>query len=109
MSSQNANASFVAGLVTGSLIGASLALLLAPQSGEKTRGQIRDKSLALKDEARDGLSEAGQQAQGQVSAWQEKGQAVTEAIGRSKDSLIQAVSDSNDRIGEAVGSPKTKN
>jgi gas vesicle protein len=106
MSSQNGNASFLAGLVTGSLIGASLALLLAPQSGEKTRDQIRDKSLALKDEATEGLAEAGHQAQTQVAAWQEKGQTVTDAIGRSKDSLIQAVSDSNDRIGEAVGSPK---
>jgi gas vesicle protein len=107
MSSQNANAAFVAGLVIGSFVGAGVALLLAPQSGAKTRDQIRDKSLALKDEATEGLAEAGQQAQAQVSAWQEKGQAVTDAIGRSKDNLIQVVSDSNDRIGEAAGFPKT--
>jgi gas vesicle protein len=107
MSSQNANAAFVAGLVIGSFVGAGVALLLAPQSGAKTRDQIRDKSLALKDEATDGLAEAGQQAQAQVTAWQEKGQAVTDALGRSKDSLIQAVSDSKDQIVEAAGPGKT--
>jgi gas vesicle protein len=43
MSNQNSSLLFLAGLVTGSVVGASLALLLAPQSGEETRGQIRDK------------------------------------------------------------------
>jgi gas vesicle protein len=107
MSNQNGDATFVAGLVIGGFVGAGVALLLAPQSGEKTRGQIREKSLALKDEATEGLTDDGQHAQAQVSAWQEKGQAVTDAISRSKDSLTKAVSDSNDRISEAVSSPKT--
>ena len=41
-------AEFFAGLVIGGLVGAALALLLAPQSGEETRAQIRDKSLEYK-------------------------------------------------------------
>ena len=103
MSSQNRGALFFAGLVMGGVVGASLALLLAPQSGAATRRQIRDKSLELKDQAAEGLAETGQRAQAQVDAWQEKGQAVTDAISRSKDSLIQAVSQSKDRVVEAVG------
>ena len=106
MSSQNENASFVAGLVVGSFMGVGLAVLLSTQTGEKIRDQLRNRSLALKDEVAQGLTEAGQHAQGQVSAWQEKGQAVTSAIGRSKDNLIQTVSDNKDQIEEAINAAK---
>ena len=96
MSSQNSGVLFFAGLVVGGLVGASLALLLAPQSGEETRTQIKDKSFELKDGAVEGLAEAGQRAQAQADAWQGKGQEVTEAISRSKDSIGQVVSQSKD-------------
>ena len=109
MSSQNRGALFFAGLVTGGVVGAGLALLLAPQSGEETRSQIKDKSFELKDGAVEGLAEAGQRAQAQADAWQEKGQEVTGAISRSKDSIIQAVSQSKDRVVEAVGFSKADN
>jgi len=102
MLSENSGALFLAGLVTGGAVGAGLALLLAPQSGEKTRLQIRDKSFELKDGATESLTEAGNRAQTQVAVWQEKGQAVANAISRSKDSLIQVVSQSKDRVVEAV-------
>ncbi|HXV99950.1 MAG TPA: YtxH domain-containing protein, partial [Anaerolineae bacterium] len=74
MSSQNSSVLFFAGLVVGGLVGAGLALLLAPQSGEETRGQIRATSFGLKDGAVEGLAEAGQRAQAQADTWQEKGQ-----------------------------------
>ncbi len=102
MSSKNSGVLFFAGLVTGGLVGVSMALLLAPQSGEATRSQIRDKGLELKDGAVEGLTEAGHRTQTQVDAWQEKGQAVTEAISRSKDSIVDAVSRSKNRVVEAV-------
>jgi gas vesicle protein len=43
--------SFLISLMVGSLIGAGVALLMAPQSGDKTRALIRDKSIELKDKA----------------------------------------------------------
>ena len=104
MSSENSGALFFTGLVVGGLVGASLALLLAPQSGAETRGQIKDKGVELKDGAVEGLTEAGHYAQTQTAAWQEKGHNVTDAINRSKDSIVQAVSQSKDRVVEAVGS-----
>ncbi len=95
MSSQNGGVLFFTGFVIGGLL-AGLALLLAPQSGEETRGQIKDKSFELKDGVVEGLAEAGQRAQAQAEAWQEKGHEVTEAISRSKDNIGQAVSQSKD-------------
>ena len=107
MSNQNSGLLFLAGLVTGSLVGASLALLLAPQSGEETRGQIKDKSLELRDEAVEGLMEAGHRAQAQVATWQETFETgkhnATEAISHSIDTITQAVTNSKDRVVEVVG------
>jgi gas vesicle protein len=39
----------LAGILVGSLAGALTMLLLAPQSGEDTRTQIKDKSIELRD------------------------------------------------------------
>jgi gas vesicle protein len=103
MSNQNGGVPFLAGLVAGGVFGAGLALLLAPQSGEKTRGQIRAKSLELKDGAVEGMTVAGHRAQEQAAVWQGKGQEVIEAISRSKDGIIQAASQGKNSVVEAVG------
>jgi len=50
--------SFLAGFVIGGLIGAGVALLLAPQSGEETRDYIKDKSIELRDRAYETAEEA---------------------------------------------------
>jgi gas vesicle protein len=110
MSKQNEGTLFFVGLLTGGLVGAGLALLLTPQSGEETRSQLRDKSLELKEEAAKGLAEASQRTQEQAAVWQEKSkevlekgkQTATEAISRGKDSIIQAVNQSADRVVEAI-------
>jgi gas vesicle protein len=51
MSDNNDFGTFFAGLIVGGLVGAAVALLLAPQSGEETRTMIHDKSIELKDRA----------------------------------------------------------
>jgi gas vesicle protein len=43
--------SFFTGFFVGALVGGAAALLLAPQSGEATRAQIRDKGIELKEKA----------------------------------------------------------
>lgn len=42
--------SFLAGTVMGALVGATVALLLAPSSGETLRSQMRDRMATLQDE-----------------------------------------------------------
>ena len=51
MSDRDNFGSFLSGFVVGGLTGAIVALLLAPQSGEETRKQIKEKSVELRDQA----------------------------------------------------------
>jgi gas vesicle protein len=44
MSEENSGPSFFTGLLLGTIIGAVLGLLFAPQPGEKTREQLRSKA-----------------------------------------------------------------
>ena len=41
---------FFLGILTGGLIGATLAILLTPVSGENLRFQLQERSIQLKDE-----------------------------------------------------------
>ena len=49
---------FGAGLILGALVGAGLALLLAPQSGAETRRDLARRARRLADETRDRYDEA---------------------------------------------------
>jgi len=49
--SSNEFGAFLAGFVIGGLVGAAVALLTTPQTGEETRTLIHDKSIELKDKA----------------------------------------------------------
>jgi gas vesicle protein len=40
---------FLVGLILGGLVGAAVALLFAPQSGEQTQAMIREKGIELRD------------------------------------------------------------
>lgn len=47
MSERSDCGSFMSGLLMGGIIGAVVALILAPQSGEETRKLLKDKALEL--------------------------------------------------------------
>ncbi|MBI2251918.1 MAG: YtxH domain-containing protein [Armatimonadetes bacterium] len=53
MSDENKGLNFLFGVFLGSLIGASVAILLTPQSGEKTRDYLREKFAEGKEKAQD--------------------------------------------------------
>ncbi len=89
---------FLVGLMAGTMAGAAAMLVIAPQSGEKTRAEIKAKGLELKDEAADGITEASQRIQEEAAVWQQRGRGVTEALSASKDDIAQAVSASKDRV-----------
>lgn len=54
--------SFAVGLLLGALIGAGLALLFAPQSGEETRRLIRRRSKKIAGAAQDTFDDVRDQA-----------------------------------------------
>lgn len=43
---------FLIGIFTGALVGGVLALLLAPESGERLRGQLRDRGQVFLNDVR---------------------------------------------------------
>ena len=49
---------FAAGLILGALVGAGLALLMAPQSGAETRRTLTRRARRLADDARDRYDDA---------------------------------------------------
>ncbi len=53
MSERDMGKGFAAGLLLGALIGAGVALLFAPQSGEETRRLIRRRARRFAADARD--------------------------------------------------------
>jgi gas vesicle protein len=52
-------AAFAAGLLLGIALGAGLALLFAPERGDKTRGRLRKRMQSLGEDAREGIDRAG--------------------------------------------------
>jgi gas vesicle protein len=44
---------FLGGFLLGGIVGAAIALLLAPESGEQLRGQIRDEGVMLRDRSQE--------------------------------------------------------
>jgi len=53
---------FITGLLLGGLAGAVVMLLVAPQSGTKTRANIQKKSIELRDQTAETVQEAMTQA-----------------------------------------------
>ncbi|MEX2160291.1 MAG: YtxH domain-containing protein [Anaerolineales bacterium] len=54
--------SFFSGFLMGGIIGAAVALLMAPFSGEETRKLIREKGIELRDMGSDALDKAAAEA-----------------------------------------------
>jgi gas vesicle protein len=57
-SSANRPWGFLAGLLFGGLAGAGAMLMLAPQSGKRTRAKIQQKSIELRDQASETVEDA---------------------------------------------------
>jgi gas vesicle protein len=99
-------AEFFAGLVIGGLVGAALALLLAPQSGEETRAQIRDKSLEYKDWAEEGIVQARQQIDHQLTVLQDQVSSLQQQVGNLQEVGKEALGKGVQTASEAISKGK---
>ncbi len=97
---------FAVGLLVGSVAGAGAMLLLAPQSGKKTRAQIQHKSDELRNQMGKTVDEATSQVRSkareininlhkQAEALEQRGQ---DAIDEQRDNLGASLKD----LGETV-------
>jgi gas vesicle protein len=62
---------FFLGILTGGLIGATLAILLTPVSGENLRFQIQERSIQLKDEIKSVAEERRAELERELAALRE--------------------------------------
>ena len=67
MSDRDDFGTFLVGFIIGGLTGAVVALMLAPQSGEETRTEIKEKAIELRDIAEKTAGEVSTEA-GEVAA-----------------------------------------
>jgi gas vesicle protein len=92
--------SFLAGFMIGGLIGAGVALLMAPQSGEETRAYIKDKSIELRDQATEAAGEvqtrASDLAQQTAGAYEEQVQRLQAAVDAGKKKPAQKAADESE-------------
>jgi gas vesicle protein len=85
---------FLAGLLLGGLIGAGVALLLAPQAGHKTRRQIQRKGRDLREQTTDTITDTIEDGVAQVRS---KAQQVTSGIQEQTEALQQRGQDVVDK------------
>ena len=92
---------FLAGLLMGGLAGAGARLVLAPQSGKKTRAQIQRKSLELRDQTAETVEDTLAQARvkarqitadvhEQAEALQQRGQNMLDEQKERLSTLVEA-------------------
>jgi gas vesicle protein len=60
--------SFFAGVIMGGLVGATVAILLAPASGEDVRAQIRDRSIRLQEDIKSAAITRREELERELSA-----------------------------------------
>ncbi len=98
---------FLLGFVVGGLTGAIVSLLLAPQSGEETRTQIRDKAIELKDIVSESAEDAYARAEAAALDARTRAEEWTQ-IARERAEELQkrgqvVLEEQKARLGEAVG------
>jgi gas vesicle protein len=85
---------FLTGLVIGAAVGAVVALLFAPASGEETRRLVRRRAKAIERQA--------------ASAWMAERDAARHALRRRRKQLKEKVQAVADRADEVLGDVKDR-
>jgi gas vesicle protein len=91
--SEGSGAGFMMGLLTGTVLGAGLGMLLAPKAGSELRGAIGEQAKNLGSMAQEQYRRASESA----GTWAEKGR---EFVDRTRD----AVARGSDEVREYAGS-----
>ena len=79
--------------ILGALVGAGLALLFAPKSGEETQAEIKTQAMKLRDVAKDRVRDAQTNLEGRLDTAREHVQARVESVREAVDSGRKAAVD----------------
>jgi len=83
----------IGSFILGALVGAGLALLFAPKSGEETQEEIKTRAIKLKDVAQERVRDAQHNLEGRLATAREHLQARVETVRDAVDSGRQAAID----------------
>jgi gas vesicle protein len=97
--------SVVTGLLVGGLIGAGVALLMAPRSGEETRAEIREKAMEYRDRTKEVVNETVSQAKSKAGELKE---GVLEKADDLKRRGKQTAAQQLDHVAQAAETGKSK-
>lgn len=84
--------------ILGALVGAGLALLFAPQSGEETQDEIKARAMKLKDSAQERVREAQTSMEHRLSSARENVQARVETVRGAVDAGRKAAVEARDDL-----------
>lgn len=92
----------VGAFLVGALLGAGVALLFAPRSGEETQKEIRDRAIHFKESAEERVREAQRQVEERLDQARtdlmDRVDAVKEAVESGRESAREARGDLEHRI-----------
>ena len=107
MTTNSSGGAFVKGFLVGGAIGSVAALLMAPQSGEETRTQIRETGTDLKERAEATYAGALQKIETMAADLQDK---VNELSAKVDEAILQIRGDVSQRAAELAeeAAPETE-
>lgn len=93
MSQRDDFGSFLSGFVFGGMIGAVVALLMAPQSGEETRTYLKEKGIEVRDSTVAGAEEALRRAEAMASETRVRAESAAAEVRARTEELTQMAKD----------------
>jgi len=99
------NAGFAAGLITGAIVGAGLALLLAPKSGAALRDELGESWISLREAVGRRYRELADQAGVELDDLQARIDQTADAVESSASKLVEAAA----REARQVWGERTRN
>ena len=85
---------FFSGFVIGGLVGAAIALILAPHSGEETRALMREKGVDLKERGEASWHEAQERAKHAAEDAKARAVEVATDVRSKAEEIVREVADS---------------
>ena len=99
------NGGFAAGLITGAIVGAGLALLLAPKSGAALRDELGESWISLREAVGRRYRELAERAGVELDDLQARIDQTADAVESSATKLVEAAA----REARQVWSDRTRN